>query len=94
MEYSIKHPLTPEAYATVITDINYGWVLDTIIVPDECRGQGVGTELVQEVLKWCKTKNIKSLYFLASNEDFWESMREKFPKNIRIDFNLNGELRP
>jgi N-acetylglutamate synthase-like GNAT family acetyltransferase len=94
MEHLINHPTVPGAYATVVSDFSYGWVLETVIVPDECRGQGVGTELIQEVMKWCKAKNIKSLSFLAGNQDFWESLSKKFPKNIKINFNLEGELRP
>jgi GNAT superfamily N-acetyltransferase len=94
MEHLIKHPALPDAYATITSDIQYGWVLDSVIVPDEYREQGIGTELVQEVMRWCKTKNIKSLYFLAYNQDFWDALRKKFPKNIRINLNREGELRP
>lgn len=94
MEHSIKHPTVPGAYATVVSDFPYGWTLESVIVPDEFRGRGVGTELILEVMQWCRAKNIKSLSFLAGNEDFWRALSKKFPKNIKINFNLEGELRP
>lgn len=93
MDYLIKHPDYSEAYAVITKELN-GWVLSNVIVPDEHREQGLGTDIVQQVMSWCKTKGIKKLYFLASNEEFWATMVTKFPKNVRIDFNLNGEIRP
>jgi len=94
MEYTIRHPQVQDAYAIVVQDHTTGWTLEHVIVPEEHRGNGIGTELVQEVMKWCSSKKIKRLYFYAMNEDFWNSLKDKFPKHIKVDFNLNGEIRP
>lgn len=46
--------------------INKAAELENMFVSDECRGQGIGTELVKKFKDWCKEKDIQKISVIAS----------------------------
>jgi GNAT superfamily N-acetyltransferase len=62
--------------------------LEFIGVDPSYRGRGLSVKLVQMLFLEMKKLGIRKLTFFNNNIDFWENMKNKFPKNIR--FCLNG----
>lgn len=56
--------------------------LHMIRVPAKMRGQGVGGQLLADVIAWMRANSVKTLAFDNFDEDFWLSAAKKFPKNV------------
>ena len=74
----------------IIDEKIMGWAIITrdtlehIGVDPNVRRLGLGEKVLDLILDWMKNNNKKQLYFLNAHHEFWDAMKKKKPRNVKL----------